>query len=449
MVANFVTKYGRSVPRYTSYPTAPNFRDEVGGDAYRRWLGELARPGSGSLYIHVPFCRALCWYCGCHTWVVSRERQVSGYEALLRKELELVAAALPVQLDFTHVHWGGGTPTTLGADSIRTLSDAIRTRFEVAPAAEIAIEIDPRVLNDELVAALVDAGITRASVGVQDFDFAVQQAVNRVQPYDLTAAAIERLRHAGIDQINLDLMYGLPLQTVDSVVASVDQAITLAPQRLALFGYAHVPWMKAQQRLLDARQLPDGPARWAQFAAAASRLREHGYIWIGLDHFAKPDDPLTLAMRRGTMRRNFQGYTTDTADVLIGVGPSAISSLPQGYMQNIPDLTKWSQAVGNGRLATCRGVALTHEDRMRRHVIERLMCDLAVNLREAAALFEESGSAFDEERLALSDLALDGVINMDGDRIVLTEEGRPLMRVVSSVFDRYLTSTENRHASAV
>ena len=448
-MSDLLEKYDRPVPRYTSYPTAPNFRDDVGADAYRHWLGELEQPGPGSLYLHVPFCRELCWYCGCHTWVISRERSVSGYEELLGTELALVAAAIPSRLRLTHIHWGGGTPTALGADAVRALSERLRSQFDVAPDAEIAMEIDPRVLNAEMIAALRDSGVTRASVGVQDFDAAVQRAVNRVQPYDLTSKAIERLRRAGIDQINLDLMYGLPLQTVDSVVASVDQAITLAPQRLALFGYAHVPWMKAHQRLLDERELPDGPARRAQFAAATSRLQEHGYIWIGLDHFAKPDDKLASAMRQGALRRNFQGHTTDTAEILIGVGPSAIGSLPQGYVQNVPDLGKWRQAIGRGAFATCRGVALAHDDRLRRHVIERLMCDLAVDLGEAAAAFDESRTVFEAERPALAALAADGLVDIDGDRVVLTEEGRPFMRVVAAVFDRYLASTGNRHARPI
>lgn len=442
-------KYDRPVPRYTSYPTAPNFRDDVSAETYRRWLGELEGSVLGSLYLHVPFCRELCWYCGCHTWVISRTRGTDGFAERLARELSLVAEAIPRRLHLAHVHWGGGTPTALGAEAIRTLSDHVRSTFDVASDAEIAMEIDPRVLDVSLIAALGEAGVTRASLGVQDFDDAVQRAVNRVQPYDLTAKTVERLRRAGIGQINLDLMYGLPLQTVDSVVASVDRAVTLAPERLALFGYAHVPWMKAQQRLLDERQLPDGPSRWAQFAAARARLQDHGYVWIGLDHFAKPDDALASAMRGGAMRRNFQGHTTDTADTLIGVGPSAIGSLPQGYVQSVSDLGQWGRAIGGGEFATVRGVALGPDDRLRRHVIERLMCDLAVDLDAAAAAFGEARSVFDAERLRLEALAADGLVEIDGDRVALTEEGRPLMRIVASVFDRYLPSTGNRHARSV
>ncbi|MFO0996961.1 MAG: oxygen-independent coproporphyrinogen III oxidase [Alphaproteobacteria bacterium] len=446
---DLLAKYDRPVPRYTSYPTAPNFRSDVGPETYHRWLGELDQSGDGSLYLHVPFCRELCWYCGCHTWVISRKRAVEGFPDLLRAELALVATAIPRRLRLKHIHWGGGTPTAIGADAVRNVSAHIRRVFDVAADAEIAMEIDPRVLDEAMIEALKEAGTTRASLGVQDFDEIVQRAVNRVQPYEMTARAVEHLRRAGIDAINLDLMYGLPFQTVDSVVASVDLAVALAPDRLALFGYAHVPWMKRHQRLLDERQLPDGAERWAQFSAATARLRDHGYVWVGLDHFAKPDDALASAMRRGAMRRNFQGHTTDTADILIGVGPSAIGSLPQGYVQNVADLGPWRRAIGDGTFATCRGVALERDDRMRRHVIERIMCDLAVDLGEAAAAFEEPCTVFDSERIRLAALAADGLIEIDGNRVALTEEGRPLMRIVASVFDRYFPATANRHARSV
>lgn len=347
------------------------------------------------------------------------------------------------------MHWGGGTPTALGPDAIRSLGDELRSRFEVAPDAEIAMEVDPRVLDDALADALAAAGVNRASIGVQDFSPSVQKAVNRLQPFDTVAAAVDRLREVGIDHINFDLMYGLPLQSPASVVENVDRAVTLGPQRMALFGYAHVPWMKPHQRLIKENQLPDGPARWAQFAAAAERLQRHGYVWIGLDHFARPDDPLAKAAAGGTLRRNFQGHTSDTASLLVGIGPSAIGSLPQGYVQNTPDFGTWRDAIERGEFATARGVALSQDDRLRRHVIERLMCDFAVDLREAAELFGLPHPAFDLDTVRLDELAADGIIARDNDRLRLTEKGRPLVRVVAAAFDRYLTPAADRHTRPV
>lgn len=447
--AEILAKYDRPVPRYTSYPTAPHFHAGIGPRIYHQWLAGLPSGMVASLYIHVPFCRTLCWYCGCHTWAISRSRPVEGYDVLLRAELRLVAATAPKPLRLTHVHWGGGTPTTLGPNAIEVLGDELRSCFEMAQDAEIAMEIDPRMLDDALAQAMRAAGVNRASIGVQDFSSSVQKAVNRVQPFDMVAAAVDRLRRVGIECINFDLMYGLPLQSTESVVENVDRAVTLRPQRLALFGYAHVPWMKPHQRLIEEHGLPDAPARWAQFAAASARLQEHGYVWVGLDHFARPDDSLAKAAANGALRRNFQGYTTDTADLLIGIGPSAIGALPQGYVQNAPDFGTWRKAVEKGEFATARGIALSQDDRLRRHVIERLMCDLTIDPSRAAKTFGLTDPAFDEEAARLETLVADGLLARDDDRFRLTEDGRPLMRAVAAVFDRYLSTAEGRHTRVV
>ncbi len=324
------------------------------------------------------------------------------------------------------------------------MSDLAR-RFRFSGDAEIAVEIDPRTLDDDRVAALADCGVTRASLGIQDLTPAVQRAVNRVQPFEMVADAVTALRQAGITQINFDLMYGLPTQTVDDVIDTVDRVVELTPDRLAVFGYAHVPWMKTHQRMINEVDLPDGPARWAQSEAAAERLVGHGYRRIGLDHFAAPGDAMTVAVDNGELRRNFQGYTTDGAEALIGFGASAIGALADGYVQNAVPFGQYADDIGDGRLAVRRGIALTADDRLRRAVIERLMCDLAVDLGNLGA----DPDSFADELARLAPMEADGLVEIDGGRVRVTETGRPLLRSVCAVFDRYLGSGVGRHSRAV
>ena len=439
----------RQVPRYTSYPTAPQFHAGIGAETYRRWLGALDAAAPVSLYLHVPFCRRLCWYCGCNTHVASRYRPVATYRDLLLAEIDRVAAALPARLKASRIHWGGGTPTILSPEDFLAVHARLGLHFDIGPESEITIEIDPRVLEKPMVAALAAAGVRRASLGVQDFDPEVQRAINRWQPYDRTAAAAEALRAAGIANINLDLIYGLPRQTLASLLRTIDLAIGLAPQRIALFGYAHVPWLKPHQQLLPAADLPGPAARWDQAMGAAERLQALGYDWIGLDHFALPGDDMAEAARAGRLRRNFQGYTTDCAETLLGFGASAIGRLPQGYVQNIAEVKDWEAAVGSGYLPIARGLALDDDDRLRRLVIERLMCDLEVDLAACTRAFGGTAGYFAPEREALAALAAEGLIEIEGERIRLTAEGRPLMRLVAAVFDRYLAASPGRHAAAV
>ncbi len=442
-------KYDRPVPRYTSYPTAPHFTPDVDREVYREWLAALPGDAVLSLYLHVPFCDTLCWFCGCHTRVVNRYDPIARYSRLLEREIDLVADALPGRLAVAHVHFGGGTPTILEADDFGRLMDRLRTRFRLREDAEVAVEIDPRDLPPERIRGLAAAGVTRASLGVQDFDPKVQKAINRVQSYEETRAVVDGLREAGIAGINIDLMYGLPHQTVEGVVETVDRTLTLGPDRVALFGYAHVPWMKRHQRLIDEAHLPGTETRFRQARAAARRLAERGFVAIGLDHFARADDPMAVALAAGRLNRNFQGYTTDDAEVLIGFGASAIGALPQGYAQNAVELGAWRRAIEDGRLATERGVAVSAEDRLRRAIIQRLMCDLAVDLEEIAAAHGRSAADFADEIAALAPFVADGAVVVDGSRIAVTEAGRPLVRTVCAVFDTYLASGAGRHSRAI
>lgn len=449
MTADLASRYDQRVPRYTSYPTAPHFSDGVGQDDYAAWLGGLEATRALSLYFHIPFCDSMCWFCGCYTKIVKQYKPISDYLNVLIKEIERVADRLPARFSVHHLHWGGGSPTLLtGADWMRTL-ECIRGRFDVSADAEVAVEMDPRDTTEDYVRDLAAAGVNRASIGVQDFDPEVQKAINRDQPYAVTSRVVEWLRRHGIHSLNMDLMYGLPHQTVERVETMVDKALTLEPQRVALFGYAHVPWMKAHQKLIDEAALPGTVERWRQFTAASARLIAGGYVAVGLDHFARPDDALAVALDNGRLHRNFQGYTVDDAAVLLGFGASAIGSLPQGYVQNVSPLKDYARAIEGGTLATARGVAFTADDRLRAEIIERLMCDLAVDLDEVARRHGADTGGFGAELSGLAPLRADGIVDITGRKIALTEAGRPFVRLVAAAFDTYLQAGQSRHSKAV
>ena len=445
MDPRLLAKYDRPVPRYTSYPTAPHFSRAVGPDRYAAWLAALPAGVPASLYLHIPFCDTLCWFCGCHMRVVNRYSSISAYLELLRREIDLTAEAAGGRPVVRHLHFGGGSPDILKPEDVRALVDHLRSRFAFSDELEFAVEIDPRAADGPTIAAWAEAGATRASIGVQDFDPQVQRAINRLQSFDCTARAIESLRAAGIERINIDLIYGLPHQGVAGIARTVEQVIALAPDRIALFGYAHVPALKPHQRLIDERALPGGAERWAQFEAAAGLLQRAGYLWIGLDHFAQPDDPLAVASANGELRRNFQGYTTDRCEALIGLGASAIGALPQGYAQNVVGFNEYAAALRGGRLPIARGIVLDADDRMRRAIIERLMCDRRIDLATIAG----ADGAFGPELDRLADMAADGMVEVAGSVVAVTGRGRPFLRAVCAVFDRYLVPEAGRHSRAV
>jgi oxygen-independent coproporphyrinogen-3 oxidase len=449
MDIELLQRYDAPVPRYTSYPTAPHFHERIDAEVYRDWLAAISRAEKMSLYLHVPYCTRMCWYCGCHTKVVRQYGPVGDYAKVLDREVEMVASAVPPGPQVTHVHWGGGTPTMLSSEDFTALMSVLRERFTFVAQAEVAVEIDPRTLTEDKARALAQAGVTRASLGVQDFNDIVQQAINRIQPFEMSADVVGWLRGAGIAAINFDLMYGLPHQTVDLVLRTVDLAVKLEPDRLALFGYAHVPWMKTHQRMIDEATLPGAAERLRQAEAAAERLAEHGYRRIGLDHFARAEDSLTRALDDGRLRRNFQGYTDDQATSLLGFGASAIGSLSQGYVQNAVPFGAYAGAIKAGRLAVSRGVEVDADDRLRRTVIERLMCDLTVDLAALGEDLAPPPHGFAEELSALAPMARDGLVELKGSRVHITDTGQPLMRTVCAVFDRYLGTGKGRHSRAV
>ena len=449
MTTDLLQRYGGAVPRYTSYPTAPHFHDGVSAAAYGGWLAALPAEQPVSLYLHVPFCQRMCWYCGCHTKVVGRYEPIHDYAETLAREADLVADAVSGRLRVSHLHFGGGSPTTLSEDDFRMIMARLGQRFDFAPDAELAVEIDPRTMTDAMAEALAVSGINRISFGVQDFNAKVQEAINRVQSFEDTKAVLDILRRHGINSVNLDLMYGLPHQGVADAERTVDLAVDLGPDRLSVFGYAHVPWMKTHQKMIDEAALPGAAARFEQAEAVARRLAEHGYVRIGLDHFARADDPMARHLEAGELRRNFQGYTTDQASSLIGMGASAIGSLPQGYAQNAPSIRAWRRAIDAGSFTVERGLELDATDRLRRDIIERLMCNLHVDLAPYEAKDGAPDDGFAAERARLLPMADDGLVNLDGDHVEVTEAERPFVRSVCAVFDTYLQTGKGRHSAAV
>ena len=443
-------RYGdERLPRYTSYPTSPHFSDAVQGETYSGWLGSLSPERRLSLYLHVPFCRAMCWYCGCHTSVTRRDEPIAEYLAALRAEIGLVADRIGSPGPVGHIHFGGGTPTIMPPADFVDLIALLRARFGLEEDAEVAIEIDPRTLTVEMMFALASAGVTRASLGVQSFDPAVQAAIRRVQSFAETERAASGLRRAGIRALNLDLIYGLPLQDVASCRETVRRSLELRPDRLSVFGYAHVPFFKKHQRKIEEAALPDGPAREAQAEAIAEELVAAGYRRIGLDHYARPDDPMALAHQNGTLRRNFQGYTTDDAEALVGFGASAIGRLPQGYVQNEVVTSRYVERVRSGVLATAKGYRLTPEDALRAEAIERIMCDGEIDLDRLCRAHGRTAEGFLATLPKLRALEADGLVRIRGPVVQVEEQGRLLVRAVASAFDAYLGQSGRTHSRAV
>lgn len=437
------------IPRYTSYPTAPHFHPGIGPTRYAAWLAAIDPTRPVSLYVHVPYCRRLCWYCACNTEITREEGPLERFTATVLKEIELIGERLPAGLAVSQLHFGGGTPTLLRPAQLAAIVGALGRRFQFRPDMELALEIDPRTLSRDMLATFRSLGVTRASLGVQDLDPEVQRAVNRIQPAEMIERAVWELRAAGIRGINFDLLYGLPRQTEVTMRATIERLMPLAPDRVALFGYAHVPWMKKHQRTLERFGLPDAPARAGLALAARASLEGAGLEAVGLDHFAQADDALAVAARAGTLRRNFQGYTTDTAETLVGLGPSSISAFAQGYAQSVPATEDWAAAIDGGRLATVRGIALSADDQLHRDIIQAVMCNLGADLAAIARRHRTTPDRFAPELARLEPLAARGLVEIDGWRVTVPAEARIAVRTVAAVFDSYLEAGAARHAAAV
>ncbi|MBI2964230.1 MAG: oxygen-independent coproporphyrinogen III oxidase [Deltaproteobacteria bacterium] len=438
-------KYNVAGPRYTSYPTAPEWRKDFGPAEMRAALEQSnreARPRPLSLYMHLPFCEHLCLYCGCNT-VISRDHAVAiPYLADLEREIERFAERLDPARAVEQFHWGGGTPTYLSPQQMEDLFGAARRRFRFAPNAEIGVEVDPRVTTAEHVSRLRRLGFNRLSLGVQDFDPLVQQTVHRIQPFEATSELFRQSRAEGFESINVDLIYGLPHQTVDSFTRTLGRVIEMNPDRIAMYSYAHVPWLKKQQAAF-ARFIPEGRAKFELFAAGLRQLTAAGYRFIGFDHFARPTDELCVAQEERTLARNFQGYTTHSGCDLLGLGVSAISGIGRVYAQNFRDLPSYARRIGGGDLATMRGIRLTEDDVLRREVIVRVLCHGRLRTQEIESEFGiDFEDYFAAERSRIEDLERDGLIELRAGEISVTLLGRIFLRVVGMVFDAYLQRGE-------
>lgn len=423
------------VPRYTSYPTAPHFKPSVGAPEFETWLAAIPEGAAISLYMHVPFCGRLCWFCACRTQGTQSDDPVRAYADTLIAELELLRARLAPGVRLSRLHWGGGTPTLMPADMMRRVAGAVFDAFPLAEGAEFSVEIDPNEIDEARMDALAESGMTRASIGVQDFDPEIQKVIGREQSFEITAKAVEMIRARGIDSLNADILYGLPHQDMRRISESVQKLLALSPDRVALYGYAHVPWMAKRQVMIPAEALPSPESRLDLFNVARDLFVADGYEDIGIDHFARPGDGLATAQKAGKLRRNFQGYTDDQAQVLVGMGASSISRFPQGYAQNAPATGAHVKAIREGRFSAMKGHAFTAEDIWRARMIEALMCDFRIDSAEM-------------RRLGLSDAELarlyapvkdrfGAMVQITSEGLDIPEEGRPLTRMIARMFDAY------------
>ena len=416
----------------------------MGSADHKVWLTDLDGRESVSLYLHVPYCREICLYCACNTKMAVREDVVSRYRRALETEIGLVADLIKEVPRIARLHWGGGTPSILQLVGLKSVLAVANRRFLFETSFEHAIELDPRYVGAELADGLEALGVTRASLGVQDVNPMVQAAIGRIQPLSDVEWAAGRLRSAGIRNLNFDLIYGLPLQTLESVRETCGFVGAMQPDRIACFGYAHLPALKANQRRIDEASLPSLGQRIDQAELIAEELVRCGYVRIGIDHFAKPSDSLVVAAASGRLHRNFQGYTDDDKKVLLGLGASSISTFVGGLVQNISDVPKYVHAIEAGSLASIRGCRLDDDDRRRGKIIERLMCDFSVDLAAIAPNVDLTG-----ELSALAPMIRDGLVEIEGTKLIVTDEGRPVVRVVAAAFDRYRRSEIEQFSKAV
>ncbi len=435
------------VPRYTSYPTSPHFTPAIGESQFRDWVGAIPAGASISLYMHVPFCRRLCWFCACRTQGTQSDDPVRAYAKVLLAELDMLRQQLAPGVRLSRLHWGGGTPTLMPADMMRRVAGAVLNAFPLAEGAEFSVEIDPNEIDDARMDALAEAGLTRASIGVQDFDPEIQKIIGREQSFEVTKRAVDMIRDRGIASLNADILYGLPHQDPVRIAQSVQKLLALSPDRVALYGYAHVPWMAKRQVMIPSETLPDPHGRLRLFETARELFLADGYDEIGIDHFARPGDGLARAQRLGLLRRNFQGYTDDRAEVLIGLGASSISRFPQGYAQNAPATGAHTGRIRDGHFSTTRGHAFTAEDKWRARMIEALMCDFEI---QADEFIRDHG--FDQQSLAqlFAPIAarFGDMVEWGAHGLRIPLRGRSLTRMIAQMLDAYDMAASG-HSSAI
>ena len=440
---------GGNVPRYTSYPTANHFAAGQGRSLAKDFHRAISESPSVSVYIHIPYCDRMCWFCGCHTKQTNRYLPIKKYIKILCQEMELLHSVLRRRPSLTRLHLGGGSPSLLQSAELVDLRTALEKCFEFSTTADINIEIDPSDVTNDTLENLELFGMTRASIGVQDFDAVVQKAINRPQSFELTSEVVKALRAQGVQSLNIDMLYGLPHQTPERLADTTSKVIALSPDRIALFGYAHVPWMKPQQKLIPETSLPSPRQRLSDASSSARAILAAGYLQVGIDHFAKPTDSLAFSARQGNLRRNFQGYVEDDCDVLIGLGASSISSFPGGYLQNKVATGRYTAAIETGQFAYDRGIVINADDRARGWIIERIMCDFGFR---KADLEERFGNASEHYWLLAKSVA-DGnfknFVQLEDGAFAVAEQAKPFTRSIAARFDNRLAPDATRHSAAV
>lgn len=435
------------VPRYTSYPPANHFNGSVDPAVHAGWIASVPSGARISLYLHIPYCRRLCWFCACRTQGTATDRPLVPYLSYLKAELATVGRYLRDDIVISQIHLGGGTPTLLSPDMIRDLGQFLKNFRTWADDIQFSVEIDPTEVDQERINALIEVGMSRASIGVQDFDPVVQDAIGRAQSFAQTRDVVTALREAGVRSVNMDILYGLPHQTRARMADSVQRVLSMHPDRVALYGYAHVPWMAKRQVMIPAEALPVAEERLELFETARRLFVWDGYAEVGIDHYARVDDSLAIAARNGALRRNFQGYTDDLAKVLIGIGASAISRFPQGYAQNLSTSSRYSAAVEEGSLATERGHVMTADDDLRADMIEKLMCRFELDFAELEVTHGVARARLLEMTAGLRD-RFSAQLAMRGDVLSLTENSRLIARLAAQCLDAYAVP-EGRHSRAL
>lgn len=440
--------YPTAVPRYTSYPTAPHFSEGLGVSVFNDLLGNLNVDEPISIYIHIPYCDKLCWFCGCNTKHTLKYAPVARYMNYLIREIDLLGQKLDFKPKIQQIHLGGGSPSLLKSDDFSRLRHALDEVFHFLPHSEISVEIDPSDVSEDMLLGVKEFGVTRASIGVQDFHSDVQAAINRPQSFELTRDVVTSLREMGIKSINIDALYGLPRQSFARLMDTISKCISLAPDRMALFGYAHVPWVKKHQNMIAQDDLPDSHARFEHSMAASRALIGAGYVGIGIDHFAKPDDRLAIAARTGRIHRNFQGYTTDECKTLVALGGSSIGRTENGFYQNAVATSSYETKIENVEIAAVKGLLLSEDDKVRSHIIERIMCDFKIDFKQLRSL---SSSVDTYRDIAMNFIAEDpfNLVSMDDDMFEIQSDGKPFTRIIASQFDAHLKTADFKYSKAV
>ncbi|MEM6747910.1 MAG: oxygen-independent coproporphyrinogen III oxidase [Pseudomonadota bacterium] len=435
-----------NVPRYTSYPSALQFTNDVGGDEHARSLRAIGEDEPVSLYVHIPFCRQLCYYCGCNMRVENSDRRIRSYVDDLIDEIAIIGGTLSGRNALSHIHFGGGTPNILAGEDVERLLTAVEAVFDSLDTVPIAMEVDPRLSNADQITDLVELGVTRFSIGVQDLDPQVQKAINRIQPLSMVEACMRDLRHAGVSDISLDVLYGLPHQTLCTFRRTIDEVVKLAPDRVSLFGYAHMPSKLPHQRLIPEEMMPARSLRHVLAEDAALRLESAGYERIGFDHFARPGTAIAEAAKGQRLNRNFQGFTEDQAGIVIGVGASAISSVHGLIVQNEKNLPAYRDKIARGQLPVAKGVVASARDQDIGEWLKRLLCDMRGSMDAYLDAIDGSGAEQSQVMERLLPLVADDVVAIEGDDIVIHPDARPLARVVAATFDPYALG-QSRFAS--